>query len=163
MMGETRDGLVEAVDKYLKMYNTLYGPVKMRILGAQFGRRVRKVAQCDVRTFLSESDRFLLIPNKNGGFHVWSRSLPFEGVANMGAEVAPNVAQYKDMKSHVRGVVLSVLGDGKGHVEADLVAPLKGSRYSRMDFRDILMDMKLEGLVDIQQVDGIPLWSLVVK
>ncbi len=161
MAVETCSELIESIDGYLKTYNTLYGPAKMRIIGAHFGRRVRKVAQCDVRTFLSASDRFMLMPNKGGGFHVWSRSLPYEGVANVKVEVAPNVAQYKDMKSHIQGTVLSVLADGQGHVEGDLTAPLKGSGYSVMDFRNILMDMRMEGLIDVAQVDGVPLWSMI--
>ena len=74
------DKLKGEVDRYVADYNRMFGHCKLKIIGALFGRRIRKLTDMSTREFMESTGLFMCVPNAQGGVLLWSRSVELPNV-----------------------------------------------------------------------------------
>lgn len=64
------------LERYVDDYNLTFGWLKLQIIGALFGRRIKKVTGLSAREFTQQTGLFWVVPTPQGGVKLWARKTP---------------------------------------------------------------------------------------
>lgn len=64
------------VERYVADYNQTFGNMKMQIMGAMYGKRIRALTGKSAREYIQSTGLYWFYPHKNGGASIWAKSVP---------------------------------------------------------------------------------------
>lgn len=77
-MDKEREDLGREIERYVDDYNLTFGWLKLQIIGALFGRRIKKITGLSAREFTQQTGLFWVVPTPTGGVKLWARKTPMK-------------------------------------------------------------------------------------